>query len=56
MLFEDPPHRVPTPMFGTASSAADMDEDGSPTIQQTRVENLSSGDGSIPRAMGRNKA
>ncbi|TQE04000.1 hypothetical protein C1H46_010371 [Malus baccata] len=33
-----------------------MDEDGSPTIQQTRVENLSSSEGSIPRAMGRNKA
>ncbi|TQD78866.1 hypothetical protein C1H46_035597 [Malus baccata] len=56
VLFEDPPqHRAPTPVFGTASSAADMDENGSPTIQQTRVENLSSGEGSIPRAMGRNK-
>ncbi|RXH93409.1 hypothetical protein DVH24_013985 [Malus domestica] len=34
MLFEDPPqHRVgPTPVFGTASSSANMDEDGSPTI------------------------
>ncbi|KAB2604274.1 hypothetical protein D8674_037565 [Pyrus ussuriensis x Pyrus communis] len=31
-----------------------MDEDGSPTIQQTRVENPS-GEGSIPKAMGRNK-
>ncbi|KAB2611366.1 nodulin-26-like [Pyrus ussuriensis x Pyrus communis] len=30
------------------------DEDGSPTIQETRVENLSLGEGSIPRAMGRN--
>ncbi|CAN6694367.1 unnamed protein product [Malus baccata var. baccata] len=58
VLFEDPPqHRVaPTPVFGTASSAADMDEDGSPAIQQIRVENSSSGEGSIPRAMGRNKA
>ncbi|XP_050102128.1 uncharacterized protein LOC126582161, partial [Malus sylvestris] len=55
-LFEDPPQRAPTPVFGTASSATDMDEDGSPTIQQTRVENPSSGEGSIPRAMGRNKA
>ncbi|KAB2610838.1 hypothetical protein D8674_018870 [Pyrus ussuriensis x Pyrus communis] len=54
-LFEDPPHRAPTPVFRTASSAVDMDEDGSPTIQQTRVENLSSGEGSIPRAMGQNK-
>ncbi|CAN6694845.1 unnamed protein product [Malus baccata var. baccata] len=33
-----------------------MDEDGFPTIQQTRVENPFSGEGSIPRAMGRNKA
>ncbi|KAB2620720.1 hypothetical protein D8674_037700 [Pyrus ussuriensis x Pyrus communis] len=47
---------APTPVFETASSAADMDEDGSPTIQQKRVENPSSGEGSIPRAMGRNKA
>ncbi|KAB2632103.1 hypothetical protein D8674_028350 [Pyrus ussuriensis x Pyrus communis] len=44
------------PVFGTASSIADMDEDGSPTIQQTRVGNPSSGEGFIPRAMGRNKA
>ncbi|XP_050133099.1 uncharacterized protein LOC126609146 [Malus sylvestris] len=57
VLFEDPPqHRAPMPVFGTASSAVDMDEDGSPTIQQTRVENPSSGEGSIPRAIGRNKA
>ncbi|TQE13404.1 hypothetical protein C1H46_000971 [Malus baccata] len=33
-----------------------MDEDGPPTIQQTRVENPSLGEGSIPRAMRRNKA
>ncbi|KAB2617992.1 hypothetical protein D8674_013861 [Pyrus ussuriensis x Pyrus communis] len=33
-----------------------MDEDGSPTIQQTRVENPSLDESSIPRAMGRNKA
>ncbi|KAB2596898.1 hypothetical protein D8674_032348 [Pyrus ussuriensis x Pyrus communis] len=57
VLFEDPPqHIAPTLVFGTASSVADMDEDGSPTIQQIRVENPSSGEGSIPRAMGRNKA
>ncbi|KAM1877690.1 hypothetical protein ACFX14_039757 [Malus domestica] len=56
VLFEDPPQIAPTPVFGTAFSAADMDEDGSPTIQQTRVENPSSGEGSIPRVMGRNKA
>ncbi|KAB2600307.1 hypothetical protein D8674_010578 [Pyrus ussuriensis x Pyrus communis] len=56
VLFEDPPQRAPTPVFGTTSSAADMDEDGSLTIQQTRVENPSSGEGSIPMAMGLNKA
>ncbi|KAB2623442.1 hypothetical protein D8674_039260 [Pyrus ussuriensis x Pyrus communis] len=55
---KDPPqHRVgPTLVFGTASSVVDMDEDGSPTIQQTRVENPSLGEGFIPRAMERNKA
>ena len=56
VLFEDPPQRAPTPVFETTSSTADMNEDGSPTIQQTRVENLFSGEGSISRAMGRNKA
>ncbi|KAB2614538.1 hypothetical protein D8674_007845 [Pyrus ussuriensis x Pyrus communis] len=56
VLFEDPPHRAPMPVFGTASSATDMDENGSPTIQQTRLENPSSGECSIPRAIGRNKA
>ncbi|KAM1359233.1 hypothetical protein ACFX2F_046241 [Malus domestica] len=56
VLFEDPPHRAPTPVFETASLAADMDEDGSPTIQQTRVENLSSVEGSILSVMGRIKA
>ncbi|KAB2611594.1 hypothetical protein D8674_019626 [Pyrus ussuriensis x Pyrus communis] len=56
VLFEDPPqHRAPTPVFRTASSAADMDEDGSLAIQQIRVENPSSGEGSIPRDIGRNK-
>ncbi|KAB2621499.1 hypothetical protein D8674_023681 [Pyrus ussuriensis x Pyrus communis] len=53
---DDPPKRAPTLVFKTASSAVDMDEDGSPTIQQKMVENLFSGEGSIPRAMGRNKA
>ncbi|KAB2636991.1 hypothetical protein D8674_027525 [Pyrus ussuriensis x Pyrus communis] len=43
-------------MFRTTSSVVDMDEVGSPTIQQTRVENPSSSEGSIRRAMGRNKA
>ncbi|KAM2990264.1 hypothetical protein FF2_004131 [Malus domestica] len=33
-----------------------MDEDGSPTIQQTRVENPSPDKGSLPKAIGRNKA
>ncbi|KAB2595055.1 hypothetical protein D8674_030505 [Pyrus ussuriensis x Pyrus communis] len=56
VLFEDPPKRAPTPVFETAFSAVDMNEDGSPTIQQKRVENPSSGEGSIPRAMGRNNA
>ncbi|KAB2631443.1 hypothetical protein D8674_008962 [Pyrus ussuriensis x Pyrus communis] len=58
VLFEDPSqHKVgPTPVFRTASSVVDMDEDGSPTIQQIRVENPSSGEGSIPRVMGRNRA
>ncbi|KAB2631338.1 hypothetical protein D8674_008857 [Pyrus ussuriensis x Pyrus communis] len=43
VLFEDPPqHKAPTLVFRTASLTADMDEDGSPTIQQTRVENPSS--------------
>ncbi|KAB2626123.1 hypothetical protein D8674_017783 [Pyrus ussuriensis x Pyrus communis] len=56
VLFEDPPKRAPTPVFEIASSAVDMDEDGSPTIQRKRVENPSSGEGSIPKAMERNKA
>ncbi|KAB2633519.1 hypothetical protein D8674_029766 [Pyrus ussuriensis x Pyrus communis] len=46
----------PTSVFGTASPAVDGDEDGSPTIHETRVENPSLGEGFIPRAMGRNKA
>ena len=64
VLFEDPPqHRVaPMPVFGTVSSTADMDENGSstadmdengsPTIQQTRVENPSSGERFIPWTIG----
>ncbi|CAN6729184.1 unnamed protein product [Malus baccata var. baccata] len=56
VLFEDPPNRASTPVFETASLVADMDEDESPTIQQTRLENLSSIEGFILSAMGRNKA
>ncbi|CAN6698378.1 unnamed protein product [Malus baccata var. baccata] len=52
---DSPQHRASMTVFRTASSAADMNEDESPTIQQIRVENPSSGEGSIPRAMGRNK-
>ncbi|TQE08889.1 hypothetical protein C1H46_005503 [Malus baccata] len=57
VLFEDPPqHRVgPMRVFETASSTVDGDEDGSPTIQETMVENLSAGEDSIPRVMGQNK-
>ncbi|KAB2615230.1 hypothetical protein D8674_021818 [Pyrus ussuriensis x Pyrus communis] len=52
-----PQHKVgPTPVLRTQSSAVDGDEDGCPTIQEIRVENPSSSEGSIPRAMGRNKA
>ncbi|KAM2527197.1 hypothetical protein EV2_025917 [Malus domestica] len=41
VLFDDPPqHRAPTPVFGTASLAVDMDEDGSPTIQQRSARRL----------------
>ncbi|KAB2632917.1 hypothetical protein D8674_029164 [Pyrus ussuriensis x Pyrus communis] len=55
---EDPPQKRvgPTLVFGNASSNADGDEDGSPTIQETSVENSSPDEGSIPRATGRNKA
>ncbi|RXH73636.1 hypothetical protein DVH24_016458 [Malus domestica] len=58
VLFKDPhQHGVgPTPVFGTASSDVDGDKDSSPTIQGTRVENPSSGESSIPKAMRRNKA
>ncbi|KAB2614510.1 hypothetical protein D8674_040703 [Pyrus ussuriensis x Pyrus communis] len=54
VLFEDPPQeRVGrTPVFGNASSNAVRDEHGSPTIQETRVENPSPCEGSIPKAMG----
>ncbi|KAB2607186.1 hypothetical protein D8674_006903 [Pyrus ussuriensis x Pyrus communis] len=46
VLFENPPQErvAPMPVVG--------DEHESPTIQETRAENLSSGEGSIPRAMG----
>ncbi|XP_050108869.1 uncharacterized protein LOC126587833 [Malus sylvestris] len=56
--FENPPqHRVGHVLvFGTLSLVIDGNEDGSPTIQETRVENPSSGEGSIPMAMGQNKA
>ncbi|KAB2614357.1 hypothetical protein D8674_043031 [Pyrus ussuriensis x Pyrus communis] len=53
VLFEDPPKKAPMPVFETASSVVDMDEDGSPTIQQKKVENPSSGEGSIPRKRAR---
>ncbi|KAB2632473.1 hypothetical protein D8674_028720 [Pyrus ussuriensis x Pyrus communis] len=58
VLFENPTqHRVgPTSVFRIASPTIDMDEDGSLTIQQTRVENPSLDECSLPRAMGRNKA
>ena len=37
VLFEDPPqHKAPTLVFGTASSVADMDEDGSPSTNKGR--------------------
>ncbi|KAB2595197.1 hypothetical protein D8674_030647 [Pyrus ussuriensis x Pyrus communis] len=57
LLFEySPQHRVgPMLVFGTASLAIDGDEDGSPTIQETRVENPSLGEGSIPRENGKAK-
>ncbi|KAB2625082.1 nodulin-26-like [Pyrus ussuriensis x Pyrus communis] len=42
----------PTPVFGNVSSNAVGDEHGSPTIQETSVENLSPGEASIPRAIG----
>ncbi|KAB2602852.1 hypothetical protein D8674_003857 [Pyrus ussuriensis x Pyrus communis] len=42
VLFEDPSqHRfAPTRVFGTTSSVVDVNEDGSPTIQEIRIENL----------------
>ena len=57
VLFEDPPQqRVGPTSFGNASSNADGDEYGSLTTQETRVENPSPGEGSIPKATGQNKA
>ncbi|KAB2598599.1 hypothetical protein D8674_001519 [Pyrus ussuriensis x Pyrus communis] len=46
----------PTLVFKSVSSNAVEDEQGSPIIQEIRVENSSSGESSIPRAMGQNKA
>ncbi|KAB2627278.1 hypothetical protein D8674_020896 [Pyrus ussuriensis x Pyrus communis] len=46
----------PTPVFGNVSSNVVGEEQGFPTIRETRVENPSLGESSIPRAMGRNKA
>ncbi|TQD98264.1 hypothetical protein C1H46_016085 [Malus baccata] len=58
VLFEDPPQQRVDPMlvFENVSSNADGDEHGSPTIQEIRVESPSPGEGSILRAMRRNKA
>ncbi|KAB2607151.1 hypothetical protein D8674_006868 [Pyrus ussuriensis x Pyrus communis] len=51
---KDPPQHIvgPMSMFRIASPSIYMDEDGSHTIQQTRVENSYMGEGSLPRAMG----
>ncbi|KAB2599008.1 hypothetical protein D8674_039709 [Pyrus ussuriensis x Pyrus communis] len=46
----------PTQVFGNVSSNAIGDEHGSPTIQETKVENPSPSEVSIPRTTGRNKA
>ncbi|KAB2611439.1 hypothetical protein D8674_019471 [Pyrus ussuriensis x Pyrus communis] len=58
VLFEDPPQERfgPTQVFGNVSSNAVGDEHGSPTIQETKVENPSPSEVSIPRTTGRNKA
>ncbi|KAB2617094.1 hypothetical protein D8674_012963 [Pyrus ussuriensis x Pyrus communis] len=58
VLFQDPPQERfgPMPVFGNVSSNAVGDEQGSPTIQETRVKNSSPDKAYIPRAMGRNKA
>ena len=58
VLFQDPPQERfgLTPVFGNVSSNVVGDEQGSPTIQETRVENSSSEESFIPRATGRNKA
>ncbi|CAN6680001.1 unnamed protein product [Malus baccata var. baccata] len=54
--FNPPQQRVGPMPFRNASSNVDGYEDGSPTIQETRVENSSPSEGSMPKAMGRNKA
>ncbi|KAB2622650.1 hypothetical protein D8674_024832 [Pyrus ussuriensis x Pyrus communis] len=58
VLFQDPPQERfdPTLVFGNVSSNAVGNEQGSPIIQEIRVENPSLDESSIPRPMGQNKA
>ncbi|KAB2603445.1 hypothetical protein D8674_004450 [Pyrus ussuriensis x Pyrus communis] len=58
VLFQDLPQERfgHTPVFENVSSNAIRNEQGSPTIQETMVENPSPGESSIPRATRRNKA
>ena len=56
VLFEDPPQHRVDPLGAASPSVDPLNEDGSPAIQQTRVENLIPSEASLPRAMGRNKA
>ncbi|XP_068317045.1 uncharacterized protein [Pyrus communis] len=58
VLFQDPPQERfgPTLVFGNVSSNAVGDEQGSPIIQEIRVENPSPDESSIPRPTGQNKA
>ncbi|TQD96607.1 hypothetical protein C1H46_017768 [Malus baccata] len=58
VLFQDPPQERfgLTPVFRNVSSNAVGDEQGSSIIQETRIENQSPGESSIPKATGRNKA
>ena len=55
VLFQDPPQERfgHTLVFRHVSSNAVGDEQGSLTIQETRVENPSTSEASIPRAMER---
>ncbi|TQE03639.1 hypothetical protein C1H46_010770, partial [Malus baccata] len=55
VLFQDPPQERfgPTPMFGSNTVG---NEQVSPIIEETMLENPSPGQSSIPRTMGRNKA